>query len=249
MSEVCVLPVASATLEQGVARRNDDVVVVVPMYNEERVIATVVSDLRSFFSRIVCVDDGSNDGSAEAARLAGATVVRHPINLGQGAALQTGIQYALSASPTYIVTFDADGQHRVDDAARMTILARSQHVDIVLGSRFLHRKADPSMPTLRRQVLRAALLFTRLTTGLPLTDTHNGLRVMSDHAARRITITLNGMAHASEILAIIAREKFSYLEAPVSVDYTEYSSAKGQSSLNAVNILFDLFLARARNAP
>jgi hypothetical protein len=105
------------------------------------------------------------------------------------------------------------------------------------------------MPTLRRHVLRGALLFTRLTTGLPLTDTHNGLRVMSRAAARRITITLTGMAHASEILAIIARQKIRYVEAPISVDYTEYSTAKGQSSLNAVNILFDLFLARARNAP
>jgi len=219
------------------------------MYNEAQVVATVVSDLRSAFSRVVCVDDGSSDGSAEVAELAGATVVRHPLNLGQGAALQTGIQYALGTSASYVVTFDADGQHRVADAVAMLEIARTKDVDIVLGSRFLHRSANPSMPALRRQLLRAALLFTRVTTGLPLTDTHNGLRVLSLSAARRITITLHGMAHASEILAIVSREKISYLEAPISVEYTDYSKTKGQSSLNAVNILFDLFLARTRNAP
>lgn len=248
MSEQPVLPAASSSSVDEVALR-DDVVVVVPMYNEEQVIAAVVSDLREEFSRIVCVDDGSSDASAETARLAGATVVRHPLNLGQGAALQTGIQYALRTSAGYVVTFDADGQHRVADAVAMLDLARSQAVDVVLGSRFMKRKLNPSMPLLRRQVLRAALLFTRVTTGLPLTDTHNGLRVLTCSAARRITITMHGMAHASEILAILAREKMSYVEAPISVEYTEYSLAKGQSSLNAVNIIFDLFLARARNAP
>ena len=248
MSEPCLLPAASTSVKRTAALRHD-VVVVVPMYNEAQVVATVVSDLRSAFSRVVCVDDGSSDGSATSAELAGATVVRHPLNLGQGAALQTGIQYALDSSASYVVTFDADGQHRVADAVAMLDLARATEVDVVLGSRFLHRSTDPSMPALRRHVLRGALLFTRLTTGLPLTDTHNGLRVLSRSAARRITITLHGMAHASEILAIIAREKISYVEAPISVDYTEYSTAKGQSSLNAVNILFDLFLARARNAP
>lgn len=247
MSVQSVPTAASATEHAGALR--DDVVVVVPMYNEAQVIATVIADLRTEFSRIVCVDDGSSDNSAMTARLAGATVVRHPLNLGQGAALQTGIQYALRTSADYIVTFDADGQHRVVDALGMLDLARSQSVDVVLGSRFLERKFNPSMPLLRRQVLRAAVLFTRLTTGLPLTDTHSGLRVLSRVAARRITITLNGMAHASEILNIVAREGLSFVEAPISVTYTEYSLTKGQSSLNAINILFDLFLARARSAP
>lgn len=248
MSEPYVLSGASTPVAGQNAIR-DDVVVVIPMYNEAPVVATVVSDLRSAFTHVVCVDDGSSDGCAEVAELAGATVLRHPLNLGQGAALQTGITFALNTSAAYVVTFDADGQHRVSDAVAMLELARTEDVDIVLGSRFLHRSADPSIPALRRQVLRAALLFTRLTTGLPLTDTHNGLRVMSRSAARKITITLHGMAHASEILGIIARQKISYREAPISVEYTDYSTAKGQSSLNAVNILFDLFLARARSAP
>jgi polyprenyl-phospho-N-acetylgalactosaminyl synthase len=247
VSEPCALPTALASVARQDAMRHD-AVVVVPMYNEAQVIASVVSDLRSAFAHVVCVDDGSSDGCADVAKLAGATVVRHAVNLGQGAALQTGIQYALSTGAAYIVTFDGDGQHQVSDAVAMLELARSRDVDIVLGSRFLHRNADPTMPVLRRLVLRAALMFTRATTGLPLTDTHNGLRVLTRSAARRITITLHGMAHASEILGIVAREKMTYLESPVSVKYTEYSTAKGQSSLNAVNVIFDLFLARARNA-
>jgi glycosyltransferase involved in cell wall biosynthesis len=248
LSEPCIRPAGAIGVGDH-ASLGDDVVVVVPMFNEAQVIATTVSDLRAVFSRVVCVDDGSNDGSADVAELAGATVVRHPLNLGQGAALQTGIQFALRTSAAHVVTFDADGQHRVVDAVAMLDVARAQDVDVVLGSRFLRPDLVQSMPALRRLVLRVALLFTRLTTGLPLTDTHNGLRILSRSAARRITITLHGMAHASEILGIVAREQITYLEAPVSVEYTAYSTGKGQSSLNAVNILFDLFLARARNAP
>jgi glycosyltransferase involved in cell wall biosynthesis len=239
---------AAPTSVPPVVPERDGVVVVVPMYNEAEIIATVVSDLRAEFPRVVCVDDGSRDASAKIAALAGATVVRHPLNLGQGAALQTGIEYALDAGAAYIVTFDADGQHRVADAKAMLDLARSHDVDVVLGSRFLQRTTRGSVPVARRLLLHAALLFTRVTTGLPLTDTHNGLRVLTRSAARRITITLNGMAHASEILGIVARERMRYAEAPIEVAYTEYSMAKGQSGLNAVNILVDLFLARARNA-
>ena len=239
---------SAAATSAPVDHERDDVVVVVPMYNEAQVVATVVSDLRAEFPHVVCVDDGSRDDSAEVAALAGATVVRHPLNLGQGAALQTGIEYALRAGATYIVTFDADGQHRVADAIAMLHLARTKDVEVVLGSRFLQRTTSASVPVARRLLLRAALLFTRVTTGLPLTDTHNGLRVLNRSAARRVTITLHGMAHASEVLGIVARERMRYIEAPIDIAYTEYSMAKGQSVLNAVNILVDLFLARARNA-
>ena len=226
----------------------DDAWVLVPAYNEAATIARVVAELRTVFRHVLCVDDGSSDDTGALARAAGAVVVRHPVNLGQGAALQTGFDYVLRFTPArHCVTFDADGQHQVGDALRMVQRADATGVDVVLASRFLGSTTD--MPRLRRLTLRAALRFSQWYDGLEVTDTHNGLRVLSRSAARRITITLNGMAHASEILAIIAREKISYVEAPISVAYTEYSTAKGQSSLNAVNILFDLFLARARNAP
>jgi len=221
---------------------NDDTCVVVPVYNEATVVGSVIADLLTRFNRVVCVDDGSSDESAVVAEQAGAVVVRHPINLGQGAALATGLAWGLRHTPAaYFVTFDADGQHSVDDAVRMVGTARSTHVDVVLGSRFL---AADAVPGGRRAILRLATAFTRVTTRLDLTDTHNGLRAMSRTFVEQLTLTIAGMGHASEFLAAISRGGWSYVEQPVSISYNDYTLAKGQSNLNAVNILFDLALKR-----
>jgi glycosyltransferase involved in cell wall biosynthesis len=222
-----------------------DTCVIVPMFNEAPVIHDVVAELAHCFAHVVCVDDGSSDDSASLARAAGATVVQHPINLGQGAALQTGIAFALKdASLRYFITFDADGQHVVGDAERLLTEARNSGVDVILGSRFLTR--DATIPRARRLVLRGAVAFTNLTTGMRLTDAHNGLRVLNRRAASRIDLRLAGMAHASEILDQIRRHKLSFKEQGVSIRYTEYSRAKGQSNLNAFNIAFDVLAERVR---
>src|ERR1700757_4149165 len=97
-----------------------DVWIVVPAFNEAAVIGEVIADVRSAFENVVCVDDGSTDGTGELARRAGAHLVRHPINLGQGAAIQTGVEYARSQPGAQVfATFDADGQHRVADVTAM----------------------------------------------------------------------------------------------------------------------------------
>jgi glycosyltransferase involved in cell wall biosynthesis len=218
------------------------------MYNENIIIRAVVAELRQVFPVVVCVDDGSTDDSEAVATSAGAVVVRHPANLGQGAALQTGFEYALTnLGINHIVTFDADGQHQTADAVRMVEIARREGVDVVLGSRFLSR-ADADVPAARRLMLRVATKFTRATTGLDLTDTHNGLRVLSRHAAESLNLTLNGMAHASQLLSQVAVRKLSYVEAPVTIAYTEYSRSRGQSNINGLNIAFDLALERLRGA-
>lgn len=225
---------------------NGDTLVIVPMYNEGPVIAETVAGLRNEFAHVLCVDDGSSDESARLAASAGATVMRHPTNLGQGAALQTGFVYALRTGARYVVTFDADGQHLVSDALRMLDLARRGDVDVVLGSRF--HAPTRGVPVLRRCLLRAGVLFTRVTTQLDLTDTHNGLRVLTASALNVMNLRLHGMAHASEILSTVARHGLRYSEVPMTVVYSDYSRAKGQSGVNAVNILVDLLLARARYA-
>ncbi|WP_240793017.1 glycosyltransferase family 2 protein [Arthrobacter crystallopoietes] len=214
--------------------------VVVPMYNEATVVGSVVSGLLEEFPYVVCVDDGSSDGSAAIARSAGAVVVEHPVNLGQGAALQTGIEFALQDPQLdAIVTFDADGQHRVEDAAAMLARIRSGEAEVVLGSRFLEGTADVS--GLKRLVLRTAAMQSRFSTGLRLTDAHNGLRAISAPIAAKIQLTQNRMAHASELIQQLADLKPVLVEHPVKIVYTEYSKAKGQSLLNGVNILADLF--------
>ncbi|HET8665301.1 MAG TPA: glycosyltransferase family 2 protein [Nocardioides sp.] len=225
----------------------DDVAVVVPAFNEEDRVGAVVSELREHVGRVVVVDDGSSDDTAAVARAAGATVVSHPTNLGQGAALQTGFAYSLrDPRMQYVVTFDSDGQHRVVDALHLLFTARTTGVDVVLGSRFLN--PDAAMPTSRRFVLRAGIAFTRATTRLPVTDTHNGLRVLNRHALEKIDLTLSNMAHASQLLGLIAKHRLTWTEAPVVIDYADATRRAGQSNVNALNIVFDLALERLRSA-
>jgi glycosyltransferase involved in cell wall biosynthesis len=218
------------------------VYVVIPAYNEGTVIFRVVSDVKRAGYSVVVIDDGSSDATAEQARAAGATVIKHPFNLGQGAALQTGIEYALTQAADCIVTFDADGQHRVSDISHLTDALVRERADFALGSRFLGQA--PDMPALRRLVLHAATAFTRLTTGLQLTDTHNGLRAMTRRGATAIKLRQNRMAHASECLAQIAASGLRYVEQPVTIEYSAYSLAKGQHVRDAVHILLDLFARR-----
>jgi glycosyltransferase involved in cell wall biosynthesis len=216
--------------------------VVIPAYNEGPVISRVVAEVRRAGYTAVVVDDGSSDATAQQADAAGAIVVQHPFNLGQGAALQTGIDYALAQRAEVIVTFDADGQHRVSDISRLTNALVQECADFALGSRFLGQA--PNLPPLRRLLLRAATVFTRLTTGLEVSDTHNGLRAMTRRGAAVIRLRQNRMAHASEWLAQIAASRLRYVERPVTIEYNAYSLAKGQTISDAILILLDLFARR-----
>ncbi len=223
-----------------VSRR--EIHVIIPAFNEAAVIARVVSEVARAGYRVVVVDDGSRDATADVARAGGATVIGHPFNLGQGAALQTGIDYALTHGAALVVSFDADGQHRVADISRLTEALAEERADFALGSRFLGQA--PNLPTLRRLALIAATRFTRLTTGLQLTDAHNGLRAMTRRGAAAIRLRQNRMAHASELLSQIADSGLRYVERPVTIEYTAYSLAKGQKLRDAVLILLDLFARR-----
>jgi polyprenyl-phospho-N-acetylgalactosaminyl synthase len=218
------------------------VFVVIAAYNEAPAIGRVLAGLATLPYRIVVVDDGSADETAEVAARAGAEVLRHPINLGQGAALQTGIDYALLRGASHLVTFDADGQHRAEDAAALLAALAAHDADYALGSRF--RGAAIDLPPLRRLLLHAATSFTRFATGLNVTDAHNGLRAMTRRGAEHIRLRQNRMAHASEILHQIAASRLAYVEVPVTIQYSPYSLAKGQRASEFVVILLDLFARR-----
>lgn len=221
-----------------------DLAIVIPAYGEEGSIRDVVASLREFNpdAVVVVVDDGSRDATADAAFDAGAFVLRHPINLGQGAALHTGIRYAVRRGASIVCTFDADGQHDPSSIPAMRSLLDDSQADVVLGSRFLAEKQY--VPPVRRAMLKMALAFTRLHTGLALTDTHNGLRLMRAHAALLMLPRQAGMAHASEMLDLIATHRLRYVEIPSEVKYTGYSMRKGQRSFNAVKIIFELAYRR-----
>lgn len=222
--------------------RPDEVVVVVPAFNEGQVIAATLGTLRALYPTVVCVNDGSSDDTAAQASAAGVIVLTHAINLGQGAALATGISYALKALDQwkYLVTFDSDGQHDPAEIDALVQPLASGQADVVLGSRFLGRVQG--MTSSKRLLLKSAVAFTRVTSRMKVTDTHNGLRAFTRAAIERIAITQHGMAHASEILHEIHRNRLRYVEVPTTVTYTDYSKAKGQSALNAVNIVFDMML-------
>lgn len=231
--EIVISPVVGTAFE--------DIWVVVPAYREELAIGNTLAQISQFLPNIVVVDDGSGDKTGTIARSLGASVVSHPINLGQGASLQTGIDFALASGAKFICTFDADGQHDPSTIALMHRRLLETDADIVLGSRFLGSTVN--MPMAKRYILRAAIAFTRFQTKLPLTDTHNGLRMFTRSSALRIKIRQPGMAHASEILSEIVKLKFKVIEVPTIISYTDYSKAKGQPLSNSVKILLELFYA------
>ncbi|KKQ54038.1 MAG: Glycosyl transferase family 2 [Parcubacteria group bacterium GW2011_GWA2_38_13] len=226
------------------------IIAVVPAYNESSTIGFVVKGLRGRVDEIIVVDDGSKDNTYELAASVGAVALRHFLNRGQGAALKTGIDYALGLGAEIIITFDADGQHDVKDIEKLIEPITKGSADVVLGSRFKKFQSSKfkvqsyGIPFFRFLILKLALIFTRITTGLKVTDTHNGLRALSMQAAQKINIQQDGMAHASEILEEIAKYNFRYIEVPITIHYTEYSKQKGQSSWNAFKILWDLVVGK-----
>ena len=217
--------------------------IVIPAFNEAAVIGEVVADVRSVFDNVVCVDDGSTDHTGDLALRAGAHLVRHPINLGQGAAIQTGVEYARKQPGAQVfATFDADGQHRVKDVAAMTDRLSAGDVDVVIGTRFAAQNEGSRPPLLKRIVLRTAARLSPRGRRLGLTDTNNGLRVFNKKVADGLDITMSGMSHANEFVMLIDENNWRVAEAPVEVLYTDYSKSKGQPLLNGVNIIFDGFL-------
>jgi polyprenyl-phospho-N-acetylgalactosaminyl synthase len=216
------------------------VFVVVPAFNEGESIEKVVNELTAFNCQVVVVDDGSVNPLSPVLERTTAYVLRHPINMGQGAALQTGIDFALEQDAKIIVTFDADGQHCASDIPLLISTLLQQNCDVVLGSRFLHDAN--AIPARRKFVLQAARVVNFFFTGFFLSDAHNGFRAFTAEAAKRIRINQPRMAHATEILSQLKTHRLRYREVPVTVNYTAYSMAKGQRSLDGFRIVFDLFL-------
>ena len=169
-------------------------------------------------------------------------MVSHPVNLGQGAAIQTGVEYARrQPGAAVFATFDADGQHRVTDVVSMMERLSQGDVDVVIGTRFADA-AISHTPPLKRLILRAAAWLSPSSRRLGLTDAHNGLRVFDKTIADHLNLTMNGMSHAGEFIALIDENRWRVAEEPVEILYTEYSLSKGQPLLNGVNIVFDGFL-------
>jgi glycosyltransferase involved in cell wall biosynthesis len=211
--------------------------IVIAAMNEEAVIAGVVASVKREGWSVVLVDDGSRDATAARARAAGAVVLRHSINLGQGAALQTGIDYAVRHGARNLVTFDADGQMDADDIP--ALVAALDDADIALGSRFLGKIEGATAQ--RMALLKGAVMMSNRLSGLKLTDAHCGFRAFRASVAPQLRMNQDRMAHASELLRKIKTSGVRVVEVPVTIRYTEHSMRKGQHGFQAVRILFDYF--------
>ncbi len=215
------------------------VIAVIPAYNEEKNIRASIIDAGNFVDEVVVVDDYSSDKTRSIAFDAGAYVLHHIINRGQGASLQTGTDYAdkiLKAD--VIVHFDADGQMCGEDIPGMIEHIKTGKADIVLGSRFLGEVRD--IPTIRLIALKGSILMTTILSGINLSDTHNGFRALSRKAFTEMRIGIDRMAHASEILDLIKVKKIKFIEHPVTIKYSkERVQSRDSSAIRAINVLKD----------
>ncbi len=219
--------------------------IVIPAFNEEKNIGNVIDNLKEYgYKNIIVIDDGSKDKTFEVASSREVEVLRHFINRGQGAALQTGMSYALLNGADIIVHFDSDGQHRTEEIQRMILPIINNQVEATLGSRFL---SGQKLPFKRKLMLKAAIFTIWAFYGVKLSDAHNGFRAFSREAAKRVIITMDKMEHASEIVEEIHRKKIKYKEIPVNIIYTEESlkqGRKGQGNFDSMKIVTKMFLKK-----
>ena len=220
----------------------DSVFLVIPAYDEAESVGKVLESLKKAgFSRIIVVDDGSKDATAEVARSGGAITLSHVVNRGLGGALGTGIQAALRLDAEYIVTCDADGQHAPEDVEKVALSLSSGEADAVIGSRML---SPEGMPFYRKVGNFCLNIATFILFGVWVTDSQSGLRGFTASAAGKLDLEADRMEVSSEIIHEIRRNRLRFREVPIRAIYTDYSLAHGQSSLNAFNILFKLFMRK-----
>lgn len=217
-------------------------IIVIPAYNEEKTIQEVVKNAIAHANRILVVNDGSTDRTATIARNAGAMVVSHSLNRGLGGAIGTGIAAALHLGAETIVTMDADGQHRIQDAVKLFERLDKGDVDFVIGSRMLEGREG--MPVHRQIANAIGNSLTWVLFGLWVTDSQGGLRAMTSDAAERIELKTNRMEVSSEFIKEIKEKKLRFVEIPITVIYTDYSLSKGQGFVTGLRTAAKLILRR-----
>lgn len=217
---------------------------IIPAFNEEKSIKKVVYDVKQYVDKVIVVDDGSDDKTYDLANSAGAIVLRHIINRGQGAALKTGTEYALNNGARIIVHFDADGQFLAADLEAVVHPIKSGQAEVVFGSRFLIKRNFLSIPLFKYYIiLPLARLVNRLFFKVNFTDPQSGFRAMTSSAFTQIDWSQDRMAHCSEILAEVKRYNFKIVEVPIKVVYHNF----GQRFSDGIKILKDLFLGSLIN--
>ena len=214
-------------------------IAIVPAYNEEERIGSVVRSLFNHVQKVVVVDDGSTDATSKNAQEAGAIVLTHELNRGQGAALETGHLYARNIGASYVLHFDGDEQFSADDITPALVTLKNSNADILFGSRFLDTRSQ--IPWLKKNIiLPIGRKINSLFGTTELSDAHNGFRILGRRALEKIIITQDGMAHATEIPALAKKYNLKIVEHPVKVVYHEY----GQGLTSGFRIVWDLLIGK-----
>ena len=221
---------------------NDKVYILIPVFNEEDKIKDVVENLKTFFKKIVVVNDGSTDLTGKILDSLNVIHIKHILNLGQGAAISTGLEWIKQIDDAEaVITFDADGQHLVSDAKAFANEILRCDEEIIFGSRFLEDKSN--LPFIKRLVLKV-VVFTRWLSNINLTDAHNGLKAYKKSCLENIKITIDGFGFESQIINQASKKNIKYKEMPTTIVYSDYSKAKGQKLSNGLIILEELFKSK-----
>ena len=222
--------------------RDNKTLVIIPVFNEKGRLKNTIKNCSVYFQNILIIDDGSSDNSInEAFDSEAKYILRHQVNCGQGMSISTGIEFFLKNTRyEFLITFDADGQHKAIDAWHMLHFAKSKKYDVVIGSRFLKKESIKKVPFMRRILLKMAIYFERFFYKIKLTDSNNGLRVLSRKACKKLkSLNSSQMAHATEIAYILSNSSLSIKEFPVSINY-KYKKKTGQNLFSSLNIISDL---------
>lgn len=220
------------------------VAIIIPAYNEAKVLKNTLKDVKatlaasSIAPTLIVINDGSTDQTQSIAEKYADVVLTHRVNRGLGAALSTGIEYVKRSDKfQHLVTFDSDGQHNSNDIIK-AVKSLTGGFDVVIGSRFLHAKQQ--FPKMRKVVLKLSNFITYLFFQVWTTDSQSGFRALDAKAFHAITLHANRMEVSSEFFAEIKKHHLKFTEIPITVKYTDYSLAKGQSNLNSMRVLVKL---------
>jgi len=222
--------------------KTNEALIIIPVFNEYKNIIKVIKDLENWFENIVIIDDGSTDNTFELINNLDITYIRHFLNLGQGAAIESGLHFFLeNTSYNYAITFDGDGQNRAEDAFKMLNLAKNENLDAVIGSRFLDKKLSRKIPKFKKIILKMARFYESIFYSIKLSDAHNGLRVLEREFVKKYLIPINNhdMSHASEISYKIFKSNCKFKEFPVLV---KYNKKRTQNPINSINIVINNLL-------
>lgn len=221
--------------------------VVIPAFNESKVIGDVVSDVinsfkdTNYLTEVVVVDDSSKDNTAEVAKKSGATIIKHILNTGAGGATATGLSYAQQNNFDIACTMDADGQHSSKDVVEGINQLVKRKSDLLIGSRLINKEGMSKVKVIGNKGLST---ITYVLFGINSTDSQSGLRIFSRKAIEKLRWKTSGYEFCSEMLWRAKQENLQIGEYPIKAIYTDYSKAKGQNNWNAINIVKSLIKRR-----